>query len=427
VTVKEFLTKYGMNHETVDIEKCCGEFMEDMKKGLAGEKSSLMMLPAYVGLGGDVPLNETVIVMDAGGTNFRVVSFHFNDEKKPVIEDFKVYPMPGSKGTITKAEFFETVADYLEPVVDKSDKVGFCFSYPTEILPNMDGRLIEFNKEVHVTGSEGMIVGEGINEVLKARGKSPKKFILLNDTVAAMLGGVMAYPDRCFDSYIGFILGTGTNTCYVEKGENIVKIKTDSKLMAINMESGDYNKMPRGEIDRLYDQGTDNPGAHTYEKEVSGAYQGGVIHQTILKAMEEGLFSDAFCEAYKKLPELSMRSIDDFCFYPYGKNPLSACCGENEADRTAAYQIIDESFERAAKLVCVNISSILMFTGNGKSPLKPVCVAAEGTTFYKSKLFRGKLDYYIRSFLNDKHGLYCEFVKAENANLVGSAIAALLN
>ena len=27
-------------------------------------------------------------------------------------------------------------------------------------------------------------------------------------TVAAMLGGVMAYPDRCFDSYIGFILGT---------------------------------------------------------------------------------------------------------------------------------------------------------------------------------------------------------------------------
>ncbi|MDD2955894.1 MAG: hypothetical protein PHD67_06225 [Oscillospiraceae bacterium] len=427
MTVKEFLVKHHMNHETVDIEKCCEAFMADMKAGLAGEKSSLMMLPAYVGLGGDVPLNETVIVMDAGGTNFRVVSFHFDSEKKPIIEDFKVYPMPGSKGTITKAEFFETVADYLEPVVDKSDKVGFCFSYPTEILPNMDGRLIEFNKEVHVTGSEGMIVGEGINEVLKARGKSPKKFILLNDTVAAMLGGVMAYPDRSFDSYIGFILGTGTNTCYVEKGENIVKIKTQAKLMAVNMESGDYDKMPRGEIDKAYDQGTDNPGAHTYEKEVSGAYQGGVLHLTILKAMEEGLFSQAFCQAYRKLPELSMRNIDDFCFYPFGANPLAQCCEGNEDDRMTAYQIIDESFERAAKLVCVNISSILLFTGSGKSPLKPVCVAAEGTTFYKSKLFRGKLDYYIRSFLNDKHGLYCEFVKAENANLVGSAIAALLN
>lgn len=425
MTTKEFLQKHHMNCETVDMEKCCGQFMEDMRRGLAGENSSLMMLPAYVSLGRDVPLNETVIVMDAGGTNFRVVTLYFNSEKKPVIENFQVYPMPGSKGSVTREEFFETVADYLEPVADKSDRVGFCFSYPTEILPNMDGRLIKFNKEIQVTGSEGMIVGEGINRVLRARGHAPKKFVLLNDTVAAMLGGVMAFPGRLFDGYIGFILGTGTNTCYVEKGENIPKLGALPGQMVINMESGEYDKMPRGDIDRLYDLGTDNPGACMYEKEVSGAYQGGVIHRTILTAMEEGLFSPAFCRAYSLLPEISMRDIDDFCFFPYGPGPIAACCA-GEDDRLAVYQIIDESFERAARLVCVNLSSILMFTQSGKNPLRPVCVAAEGTTFYKSKLFRSKLDFYIHSFLTGRHGHYCEFVRVENANLVGSAAAALL-
>jgi len=54
-------------------------------------------------------------------------------------------------------------------------------------------------------------------------------------------------------------------------------------------------------------------------------------------------------------------------------------------------------------------------------------VTAEGTTFYKSKLFRGKLDYYVKECLNDKLDVYCEFVQADHATLVGTAIAGLLN
>ncbi|NTV91207.1 MAG: hexokinase, partial [Clostridiales bacterium] len=46
---------------------------------------------------------------------------------------------------------------------------------------------------------------------------------------------------------------------------------------------------------------------------------------------------------------------------------------------------------------------------------------------YKAKLFRGKLDYYVREFMNKQEGIYCEFLKAENATLVGTAIAGLIN
>ena len=91
------------------------------------------------------------------------------------------------------------------------------------------------------------------------------------------------------------------------------------------------------------------------------------------------------------------------------------------------YYLIDSIIERAAKLVAINISAILLKTGQGKKPCKPVCITAEGSTFYKSKLFKNKLDYYIKDYLNDKKGLYCEFIKTENATLIGAAIAGLLN
>lgn len=90
------------------------------------------------------------------------------------------------------------------------------------------------------------------------------------------------------------------------------------------------------------------------------------------------------------------------------------------------YHIIDVIIERAAKLVAINLTVAVLKSGKGQDPLFPVCIAADGSTFYKSKLFRSKLDRYIARYMNQEYGLYCEFVKAENANLVGSAIAGLM-
>ena len=107
------------------------------------------------------------------------------------------------------------------------------------------------------------------------------------------------------------------------------------------------------------------------------------------------------------------------------------CCGlddseQTRTDRYTLYAIIDIIIERAAKLVAINLTVAVTKSGKGQDPLFPVLVAADGSTFYKSKLFRGKLDTYLVKYLNGERGLYCEFVKAENANLVGSAIAGLM-
>jgi len=427
---KNFLKSYGMDYESIDMEQSCKTFIEEMERGLEGRGSSLKMLPTYITMDGEIPLEEPVIVMDAGGTNFRVAVIRFDKDKKPVMQDYTLYPMPGTQGEISKEEFFATMAEYIKPVLDKSRKIGFCFSYATEILPNKDGRLLQFSKEVRVRDLVGETIGDNLLKTVKAMGlDGDKKIVLLNDTVATLLGGKATCMDRVFDSNIGFILGTGTNTCYIEQNHNIKKagdlVGMEGSTI-INTESGGYDKAPRGLIDKEFDNETVNPGVYPFEKMISGKYQGGLMLKAIGKAAEDALFSRKFLERVRNIDELTAKDINDFLYFPYSGNKLSECCFE-DGDYSVLFYLIDSMTERAAKLVAVNLSSIILKTGKGKDPCRPVCITAEGTTFYKSKLFKSKLDYYIKTYLNDEKQTYCEFVKAENATLIGSAIAGLLN
>ncbi len=188
--VEVFLKNHGMDPEGTDLKENCDLFIREMEQGLDSADSSLMMIPTYISMDSELPINEPVIVIDAGGTNFRVAVVYFNNDKKPVIEDFKLYSMPGTKGEISKEEFFDTMAEYIKPVLHKSSKISFCFSYPVKILPNKDGRLIKFSKEVKVRDVEGELIGENLLKSIRKLGcKEDKSIILLNDTVATLLGG----------------------------------------------------------------------------------------------------------------------------------------------------------------------------------------------------------------------------------------------
>lgn len=429
--VRGFLGKHGMDAESVDLEKNNKIFMDEMQRGLEGH-ASLLMIPTYIRMDKDIPLMEPVIAIDAGGTNFRVAVIHFNKNNEPVIEDFKLHPMPGSDGEISKEGFFEAMAGYILPVLHKSCKISFCFSYPAEIMPDRDGKIIKFTKEVKVKGAEGELLGKNLLEALKKHGCPDKKsIVVLNDTVATLLAGKAASPNRKFDGYIGYILGTGTNICYAEKSCNIGKIPglaENDGLMLINMESGGYDKAPRGQIDLEFDSKTENPGDYAFEKAVSGAYQGGLILAAIRKAASEGIFSKAFSSEIGNVSWLEAREVDDFLYYPYGNNTLACCTNSgSEEDRITLFYLIDNIFERMAKYVTFSLTAVLEKTGLGSNPCKPACITADGSTFYKSKLFRSKLEHYIKIYTNEVKGIYCEFVKVDNGTLIGTAITGLLN
>jgi len=429
--VQRFLKDNGMYHGDIDMEACCEIFIQEMQAGLAGKDSSLAMIPTYIEVGRDIPAGKSVIVLDAGGTNFRVATVYFDELGKPVIENFVQKPMPGLDKEASKEEFFATIVEYMAGVVDVSSNVGFCFSYPTEILPSKDGRLIRFCKEVKAKQVVGELIGQNLVAAIEAAGyKAKKRVVILNDTVATLLAGISAFPNRAFESYIGFILGTGSNCCYIESNRNITK-KSDlqpDREQVINVESGSFGKAPQGAIDLQLDESTLDPGKYTFEKMFSGAYLGALCLKTLQEAGREGLVSKAVTEKLLALKDLETKDVNSFMYFPEGDNHLAMSCSSgHEQDYIAAWYLLDALIERAAKLVAFLLSSVVLKTDKGKNPCTPVCITAEGTTFYELKSLKTKVEFYLKSFLEETHNRFIEIVSVENATLTGAAIAGLKN
>ena len=429
--VRAFLRQCRMDYDGIDMGQLCDVFLEGMRAGLEGQESSLAMIPTYIEVGGDVPVDEPVIVLDAGGTNFRVATVSFDGSGKAAIENSVRKPMPGLERETPKEEFFETIVDYMAGVADASERIGFCFSYPTEILPSKDGRLIRFCKEVKAGEVEGELIGENLLAAMLRGGyRGERKVVILNDTVATLLAGVSASHDMVFESYIGFILGTGSNCCYVESNRNITKtsgLGSESEQI-VNVESGAFGKAPRGTIDLLLDESTLDPGQYTFEKMFSGAYFGPLCLKALQQAGEEGLLSAGLIERFSATEELQTKDVNSFMRYPRGDNSLAQICSSGiEQERTTVWHLVDCLIERAAKVVAVLLSSVVLKTGKGMDPCAPVCITAEGTTFYELKSLRTRIECYLRCFLQQERGRYIEIVSVEDATLIGAAIAGLTN
>ena len=165
-TAADFLKSYEMDIEDVDFDRNLNAFLDQMDAGLAGQPSTLEMIPTFLSADNDVPTGKRVIVADAGGTNFRVATVYFDDNKKPVIENLKKDVMPGVEQSLTRDEFFAAAAEYFRHVASASKDIGFCFSYPTEMLPSKDGRLIRFVKEIKADEVIGELIGENLTAAM---------------------------------------------------------------------------------------------------------------------------------------------------------------------------------------------------------------------------------------------------------------------
>jgi hexokinase len=161
---------------------------------------------------------------------------------------------------------------------------------------------------------------------------------------------------------------------------------------------------------------------------ISGAYLGPVCLRTIHKACNDGLFTDSVADALRRIPELETKDMNDFLQYPYGDTPLAKACkqGKNE-DTLTLYYIADRLTERAAKLTAINLSAMAIKSGSGTDPTKPICIVAEGTTFYQMKSLKPRTEFYLKQYLENKLGIYFEIISVDNATLIGAAIAGLTN
>ena len=430
MNTQEFFAKHNFSAD-VDFASLLAEFKRQMDAGLEGRASSLAMIPAFVSVDKAVPVGAPIIVLDAGGTNLRVAVASFDESGAAKFEDLKKFAMPGTAGeTLSEKVFFEKFADYLAPVAERAESVGFCFSYPTEITPELDGRLIRWTKQVAAPEVVGKMIGAGIAAALEKKTGRKISIKILNDTVATLLAGKSAGISRNYSSYCGFILGTGTNIAYIEANPNVKKISSlnDYGAMAINCETGGFDGAPRSDFDVEMDALTSDAGKGLFEKMISGAYIGGLGLALLKSAARDGLFSAPAANAINTLASISTKDFDDFVANPFIKTSALAAVPFTDDDRRVVMEIGEPIFIRAANLTAANIAAAVLKSGGGRDKLHPVCVTVDGSTYYKTRtgFFKSRVEEALRGILNSK-GIYFEIIGISEAPMIGSAVAGLIS
>lgn len=420
-SAEEFLIRHKMNPELICPARCAEQMKDNMIAGLNGNVVDMPMIPAYLSNEGTVPEGVPAIVIDAGGTNYRCALAVFKDGKCET-EKLKVCAMPGTEKPCSWDELISFVADSIEPLAQYSDVVGFCFSYNAQITPDMDAIVVSLDKEVVVEGCNGSLLGESINLELERRGIGRKKIVILNDTVAALLGGSAVLDKDKYSDMFGMICGTGVNTCCSVDRSLIGKLSGLKKnTMLINLESGVYSMFPYGDIDALLDARSLVPGDKMMEKMCSGAYLGTLCRLALETAENEGCISAGTKERMDAIEKLNGAVADAWAS---GEDEYGTFA--TDKDREFAREVCLAIFERSARCVAINIYAIMLLNDSGTDESRPACVCAEGSLISRSRHFRPFLERELEK-IAETEKRYAVISIGKDTTLPGSAAAALLN
>lgn len=391
--IENFLDNNGLSLN-INYSKEVDNFINQIIDKFNKKTSSLGMLNSYIHVEKNPTGNKKIIVIDAGGTNLRVSKIYIDSENRVNIDDFIKVTMPGVDFEVSLDEFYTYIAKQVIPFDSYSNNIGFCFSYPVELLDSTEGKILRMCKEIKAPQIVGSLVCENLNKKIVELGGRSKNIKLLNDSTATLLAGLTKKNDK-YGSYIGYILGTGSNSCYI-KDEYIY-----------NLESGWYDGIPRGKFDYILDENSINPGKYFMEKATSGAYLGNLT-TIILKA----LFNEGHLTEAPK--DLTTKEINDFLL---GKADICS-----SADKKIYKAVVDRVIKRSALYVSINLASLIL---ESKSLDKPVCIVADGSTFHNLKNFQNMVEDNIKNMIPP--GKKFEIISIENAPVVGAAISAILD
>jgi hexokinase len=427
MSIAEWLKNVMVSPDAYNPDAILDSFLDEMEKGLNGKPSSLLMLPAYVNTTHQVPQDTPVAVIDAGGTNLRICVARLNANHEAELSDFTKQAMPGRDHEVEPSEFYGVLADALRPFQNDFTRIGFCFSYPAETLPNCDARLLHWTKEIKIPGLVGELIGTGLLAELDARGIAGKRIVVLNDTVATLLAGLATGQTFNASSYVGLILGTGTNIAYVEDNANIGKLAGTLGVgsQVINVESGAFAAFKRGPFDLQLDAESENPNTHVFEKVISGVYMGALALKLLQAlATETDHLSESGAAALLELQELSTIHIDNLTADNGRDVGILADAAFSDADRNIMKTVFTGVVQRAALFTAVNLAAAVVKSGAGTDPKRPVCINIDGSTYYKTFQLADTAQAHLKALLAAR-GLHCRCIQVDDAPVVGAAIAGL--
>lgn len=427
-TPETFLRRHDMYYEQMPFAELVALYRQEMAAGLAGEPSTLYMLPSYIRSDAEPARGESVLVLDAGGTNFRAGRVRFDEAGRPVVELLKKRRMPGALGDSMDAdEMFRQMAEFALEAAEGCERACISFSYPCRNHPDGDGEILALCKELQVEGAEGRRVCASLEAAMLALGAGgSRRWRLVNDSVGSLLGG-MAGSDRSrFTDYIGFILGTGVNSCCRLPSAWITKAPEAMAMggeMIVNMESGCFGRLLLGTVDRRLDAVSEIPGDHPAEKMISGSYFRQLLAMTLALAGEEGEIGAESAAALAAL-HISSANVDAFWLDPHGNNPIAKALTTRE-DRDFAAGVNDALLERAARVAAAGLCAVIESRDLPRG--SRVCICADGSMIRLSPALRPKMEQYLHSFALDGLGIETRFRFVDDATLLGCAWAGLVD
>ncbi len=423
MTPEEFVKESGLLLGYDELRRVHDAMRAAMLRGLSHGDGCLRMIPAYVPPVSSPPPGE-VIAIDAGGTNVRAAVVRFREGEEPIVEGMVRDGLPGADGEPVDGEtFFARLAALVASLERPGLPLGFVFSYPTRILPDRDGILLRWTKEVRARDVEGARVGTGLSRALEEHfGVRTPSVTVLNDTVAALAAASTKLSGT--GGAIGLIVGTGCNMAYFERTAAITKLSAEEAgppEQAINMESGNFDGLPMTVFDHGLDESSEDPGRQRFEKQVAGRYLGELTRRVLRGAVGRGAVPPSVGRELAEPWRLETAHVAALLSEPARfEGPLAHVApSEQAAVRLLARAVVT----RAARLVAAGLSSVIDHLGLAAAP---VAIVAEGTMYWKMPGFRQKVEETLDE-LTPPLGGSPRFVmlRIEDANMLGAGVAAL--
>lgn len=382
-------------------------FEAALVKGLNAEKQALKCLPAYT------PINHQdysgeVCVLDLGGSNLRASKVVLDNNRLCSIDEISEKLMPWQRGVnFDKSDYLGIQAKLIKPYLSSLSLLGYCFSYPTNSLEGGDAELVGWTKGVQVNHMLNQPVGSELADFIHLTyGDIITNIAVINDTVASLLAGLTL--TQC-DAYFSIVVGTGFNSSGLYPTKSISKLtlsikeKYNAVKLPVNLESGNFIPPHLSIFDSEVDQKSENPGLQRFEKAVSGMYLG-----RVLKAAFPEIDLDADLGAKGVVAFIEKQAV-------------------NSLYRESAITLLIRSTQFVAAQLFGLIKHYINHVDDSAIHFRFVC---EGGLFWACSslgVYADLVEQELTKLLvrSDYENLKVDICKIEQANLVGSAIAAL--
>jgi len=390
---------------TQQLRDIANSLQAKIEEGLKKDGMEISDIPTHITPSKDIS-DGKVLTLDWGGTNFRAAIVEFRGGKPFIIESKKKSLSAKETAGFKQVDLFNEMASLISNLdnLDESvTQIGYCFSYPAASRLNGDAILLRWTKGIDIQDMIEKPIGEPLMNYLNSYKNIRSTFTnikVINDTVACLFAGL---SETGFDTYIGLIVGTGTNMASLMPLDKIEKLKSkDEGVIPVNLESGNFKPPHLTIVDRLVDAVSNNKGFQLFEKAISGGYLG---------------------EIFKTL--FFNRNLK----YDFDGADLAKLINEPDgqpADLVNAGQWI---YDRSAKLVAASLTGLAQVLVAQNPDIKNICLAADGSVFW------GK-DKYGETYYKDLVAKELEILlpagvsvtiidEMQDPNLVGSAISAL--